>query len=117
MTAAASTQAVSWKAPGPGSWELDTTHFSPDCSRMVRDIMESGASRGFEAGMDRVGSPVKSIAMRFVNGRMYVALVPLIGARFNLPEPPTAVLKAVTRIHPEFRRRNERAIRAVRDRI
>jgi pyruvate,water dikinase len=48
---------------------------------------------------------------------MYTRLQPLIGANKKPRRPPpTAILKILTRLHPEFRARNKTAIASLRDR-
>ena len=110
------TQTLPFEPPGPGSWELDATHFDADCSRIVRDAIEVAMASGMQAGMDLVGSPVKTVEARFINGRFYRRMVPVVGGDRDLPAPPPFVLKAVTRLHPEFRRRTKLAAQALADR-
>lgn len=108
---------IRWTAPGPGTWELDTTHFSPLVSRPMRDLIEETMSTGLREGFDLFGSPLSEVTARFVNGRMYLRQVPLIGGGRDLPPPPAPVLWLVTRLHPRFRRRTRTAEAALRDRI
>ncbi len=111
------TETTEFEAPGAGSWELDLAHFSPDCSRIARDAIEIAMSRGIEDGFDMVGAPVKTIEARFINGRFYRRLVPLVGASRNLPEPPPIALKIATRLHPGFRKRAKTAQGALAGRV
>lgn len=111
------TATVPFEAPGTGSWELDASHFDANCSRIVREAMETAMEDGMTAGMDRFGSPVRTIEARFVNGRFYRRLVPLVGGDREMPEPPAFVLKLVTRLHPEFRRRTKIAAKALDERL
>ena len=73
------------------------------------------------AGMQRVfaelGVPAHSVEARFVNGFLYTRLNPLVGAD-KPPKrlPPSLILRIVTRLHPEFRRRTERAASTFRER-
>jgi pyruvate,water dikinase len=72
------------------------------------------------AGMRRVfaelGTPAETLDCRFVNGYMYTRLRPLVGAdRPAKKLPPHFVLRAVSRIHPEFRRRTKTAERVQRE--
>ncbi|NND74264.1 MAG: hypothetical protein HKN44_04590 [Ilumatobacter sp.] len=108
---------VSWDPPGPGTWELDTTHFDPMSSRIVRDIVSESMDAGLATGLEMLGAPLASMRAAFVNGRMYVRLVPLVGADRNLPLPPKPLLWLMTRIHPEFRRRAKRSVVAIDERI
>lgn len=110
------THTVPFEAPGPGSWELDYSHFDANCSRIVRDAMETGMYDGMEVGMGRVGAPVKTVQAAFVNGRFYRRLVPVVGGNHNVPDPPAVVLKIATRLHPEFRRRNKLAAATLENR-
>jgi len=110
------TRTVPFEAPGPGSWELDYSHFDANCSRIVRDAMEVGMYEGMELGMSRVGAPVRTVEAAFVNGRFYHRLVPVVGGNHNLPEPPAVVLKIATRLHPELRRRNKLAAATLENR-
>lgn len=57
-----------------------------------------------------LGAPVGSVCARFVNGFMYTRTVPLVGARRSATKlPPLFVLRAASRLHPEFRRRTKSA--------
>jgi pyruvate,water dikinase len=70
--------------------------------------------QSMEPGMRRVfaelGVPADSLRARFVNGFMYTRLRPLVRPD-NPPSkpPPEFVLRIVSRIHPEFRRRTRTA--------
>ena len=108
---------VSWEAPGPGTWELDASHFEPTVSRIVADLISDGTCRGFTEGFELLGAPLHHVATRFVNGGMYQRLVPLVAAGKDGPPPPAWVLKGITRVHPAFRRRARQSVRALEDRI
>ena len=111
------TTTVPFEAPSAGSWELDQAHFSPNCSRIVRDAIEHGMKAGMDDGFAMVGAPVKTMEACFLNGRFYRRLVPLVGANKNMPEPPPFVLKIATRVHPGFRSRTKTAAAALEGRI
>mgnify|MGYP005827825305 CR=1 FL=1 len=70
---------VTWEAQGPGTWDLDASHFPPSVSRIVRDVVEVAVHDGLGEGFDLIGAPLQTMDARFVNGRMYRRLVPLIG--------------------------------------
>jgi pyruvate,water dikinase len=63
--------------------------------------------------MERYGAPLSGMEVRFVNGKFYRRLVPLVGANSKAPPPPAAVLWVLTRVHPAFRRREKRALEAM----
>lgn len=111
------TSVVPFDAPGPGSWELDSSHYGPESSRLARDLIEMSVSKGLATGFELMGSPVAEMEARFVNGRFYRRLVPLVGPDRNLPPPPKPVLWLATRLHPEFRRRARTAAAALEERV
>jgi rifampicin phosphotransferase len=102
--------ADTFEVPGPGQWALDRSHYpggtTPISDWLITESMGVGMERVFED----LGAPVRRLDSRFVNGFHYTRLVPLVGA--DKPPtrlPPTPVLKVMTRIHPEFRRRARQA--------
>ncbi len=98
-----------WDKPGPGTWELDESHGGPAPCVMTRSLFSECLPKGFEEGMSDFGSPLKTVDVRYVNGRFYRRLVPLVGGSRDLPAPPTPVLRLVARLHPTFRRAERRA--------
>jgi pyruvate,water dikinase len=76
---------------------------------MTRALLAECLPKGFEEGMADFGSPIKTVDMRWVNGRFYRRLVPLVGGGRDLPPPPTPVLKLAARLHPAFRKAERRA--------
>lgn len=111
------TTVVPFEPPGPGSWELDSSHYGPDCSRLARDLIEMAVGEGLATGFELMGSPVAAMEARFVNGRFYRRLVPLVAPDRDLPPPPKPVLWLATRLHPEFRRRARVAAGALENRV
>lgn len=101
-------QAV-WDKPGPGTWELDTSHCGPAPGPVQRGLYEAGFEAGFQEGFALFGAPLKGIEMRWVNGKFYRRLVPIVGGSRDMPAPPTAVMWLVSRIHPAFRRQEKQA--------
>jgi rifampicin phosphotransferase len=105
-----------FEAPGPGQWALDRSHYpeatTPISQWLIRSSMAAGTGRVF----GELGAPVKCMQPAFVNGFMYTRVVPLVGGD-KPPKrvPPAIVLKIVTRIHPEFRRRTAQAARTLED--
>lgn len=103
--------------PGPGQWALDRSHYPGGTTPISQWLLREGFSNGFRRVFAEVGLPADTIACEFVHGFMYTRLQPLIGAnRKPRRPPPAAILKALTRLHPEFRARNKTAIAALRDR-
>ena len=100
---------ATWEKPGPGTWELDQSHCGPAPGPIQRDIYERCLPAGMSDGMALFGSPLKTMEMRWVNGKFYRRLVPQVGANSDRPPPPAAVLWAASRLHPTLRRQERRA--------
>jgi pyruvate,water dikinase len=100
---------VTWEKPGPGTWDLDASHCSPAPGPIQRGIYESSLGRGMGEGFANFGAPLRTMEMRWVNGKFYRRLVPLVGGDRDVPAPPAPVLWLATRLHPAFRRAEKRA--------
>lgn len=104
-------------APGPGQWALDQSHYPSNITPISQNLLKQGLYDGIKRVFKELGMPATSLAVEFVNGFMYSRLLPLVGADSKpRRSPPDVVLKAVTRLHPEFRARNKTAIATLRDR-
>lgn len=103
------TDEETWPKPGPGSWRLDSSHCGPAPGPIQRRIFSESMPIGFAEGFELFGAPLKTIGLGWVNARMYIRLVPLVGGGADLPPPPAPVLWAVARLHPAFRRAERRA--------
>lgn len=103
------TTELTWTKPGPGTWELDSSHAGPAPGPIQRDLYERCLDRGMTDGLALFGAPLRTMHCRFVNGKFYRRLVPLIGGDSDMKPPPTAALWLATRLHPAFRRAEKRA--------
>ena len=101
--------AVTWEKPGPGTWELDSSHASASPGPIQRDLYEEALPAGMKEGLSRFGAPISHMEMRWVHGRFYRRLVPVVGGDRDLPPPPKAVLWLAARLHPELRRQERLA--------
>jgi pyruvate,water dikinase len=109
--------AATFETPGPGHWDLDRSHFPGGTTPIAQWLM----SESMPAGMSHVfadqGVPAKTLETRFVNGYHYTRLVPLVrGDKPAATLPPPFVLKLMTRLHPEFRKRARTAAKTLTDR-
>jgi rifampicin phosphotransferase len=94
-----------FKAPGPGSWELEQTHFARPATRYVSAVFAEPLARGFAEGTKRYGLLLDTLRMRFVNDFCYGKFAG-VGAPENASgPPPRAIFAILTRLHPEIRRR------------
>ena len=96
--------AIEFTAPGPGSWELEQTHFGKPATRyasaIISDPIGDPFSRGFGEGTKRYGLFLDTLRMRFVNDFAYSKFVP-VGAPDNAAgPPPRPIFMLLTRLHP-----------------
>ena len=76
---------------------------------MVRRIMTTTIERGMAEGLGMFGAPLAGMELRWVNGKMYRRLVPIVGAKSDRPPPPGPVLWLASRLHPAFRKQERLA--------
>ncbi|MDH3681078.1 MAG: PEP-utilizing enzyme [Acidimicrobiia bacterium] len=117
MTASNRTDTAEWAPPGPGSWICDRSHTSPGPTPFYRRVVSEYTEPTYREVMRRYGGALGSIDMQFVNGAMYRRLVPLVAPHLDRGKlPPRPVLWLLTRLHPEFRRRERTAAQILDDR-
>lgn len=102
-----------WERPGPGSWTFDGAHNVGPVTPIVQEVFPTAMADGFRSFTGRYGLPISHIDVAYVHGYAYTAVriagVPVM----DRPPPPDLVLKILTRVAPEFRRRNRAALAAV----
>jgi len=96
---------IEFKAPGPGAWELEQTHFSKPATRYTSTLVSDPLARGFAEGTKRYGLLLDTLRMRFVNDFCYGKFVPVGAPEKATAPPPRAIFMLLTRLHPEIRRR------------
>lgn len=105
-----------FEAPGPGSWSLDRSHFPGGTTPIVQSLMREAMPAGMERVFAEIGAPIRRIDSEFVHGFNYTRVRPLVGGDRTVTKlPPLPLLKLVARLHPEFRRRRDRARALLRD--
>ena len=91
---------IEFKAPGPGSWELEQTHFARPATRYMSTLVAEPLARGFGEGTRRYGLLLDTLRMRFVNDFCYGKFVP-VGAPDNASgPPPRPIFTLLTRLAP-----------------
>ncbi|MBI5088308.1 MAG: hypothetical protein HZB15_05455 [Actinobacteria bacterium] len=109
--------AIAWPKPGPGAWTHDGAHNVTPVTPILQEVFPSAMAEGFRSFTGRYGLPISHIEVRYVNGRPYgsvrIAGVPAS----DRPPPPAWLLRVLTRVHPEFRRRNRNARVAADERV
>ena len=109
--------APTFDPPGPGRWQLDRSHYGGGTTPLAQWLQVSSSEPAFRRGFAELGIPADTLVSAFVNGFMYTRLRPLV--RPDQPAaklPPALVLKAISRLHPAFRRRTRTAARVVEER-
>ncbi|MDG1878199.1 MAG: PEP-utilizing enzyme [Acidimicrobiales bacterium] len=102
--------AASWEAPGPGSWQLDRSHWDCAMTPIGFQVGRCGLETAYRTGFAESGVPADGIDVRNVNGFAYSRIRPLLGAdKPSTKAPPDWVIKLAGRVHPEMRRREKRA--------
>lgn len=110
------TYAEDWQPPGPGSWLRDKSHGPGNPTPFFRRLASDLTAPAYREAMTEFGAGLDSIDIDFVHGTMYRRIVPLIGAKFDKGKtPPKAALWLVSRLHPEFRRREKRMGKYLRE--
>lgn len=95
--------------PGPGSWSLETTHWSRPMTRWGIDIFPVAFKRGFREGTARYGLMLDYIEYGVVNGFAYNC-AHVVGAPLEAKAPPPQWLfKLMTWLHPQVRQRIQTA--------
>jgi pyruvate,water dikinase len=112
---------VEWTAPGGGLWELESMHVRGGQPRVFQELAPRAFRDGFAGAAARYGLPIDHLEVRFVNDHCY-ARMRAVGAPEPKPgkassPPPKLVLQLLARLHPELRRRNRAARRAIDERL
>jgi pyruvate,water dikinase len=118
LPAATGQPPVRFEAPGPGYWELETTHHGlRPLSHLIRDAYFRAGVAGFTTLVGRYGLPIASIEAAAVEGCLYIR--PKAVGEGDKPSapPPKPIMWLLARLHPELRRRNRTAARAWADRL
>ena len=100
---------TTFDTPGPGYWQLDRSHYGGGTTLISQWLMTNGCRIGMDRMFKAMGVPARYLDAQFVHGFMYTRLVPLVDGKPGAKLPPAPVLRAVTRLHPEFRRRTSAA--------
>jgi rifampicin phosphotransferase len=91
--------------PGPGVWELDTTHLMRPMSRAMAALFPRHATEGFRWGMARYGLMLDYMEFASVNRFAYLCARGVGAPKGAKGHPPKLIFKLLTKLHPEVRRR------------
>ncbi|MFO0694407.1 MAG: PEP-utilizing enzyme [Polyangiales bacterium] len=104
-------------APGPGPWELETTHFQRPLSRFAQQAFTRGFPRGFAEGTERYGLLLSHLEPRTVHGFLYQQPIAVAAPEGAMGPPPGPILFVLARVHPAIRRRVATAKKAFEQRL
>jgi pyruvate,water dikinase len=93
--------------PRPGTWFLDSTHFSRPATRFHAELFVPEFVRGFGDGFLRYGSLLEYLDWAFVNGFPYYSPRPVGAPPEAVGHPPKEIWDELSRAHREIRRRLE----------
>jgi pyruvate,water dikinase len=99
------TTSISFEPPGPGAWMLDADHQSSPRGRLMQELFTPNFVAGSQECFGRYGMPLERLEGRHVNGWFYIHAVPAGVPDNGKPAPPATILRIVTRLLPELRRR------------
>lgn len=109
---------LTFEAPGGGAWMLDTTHHGRrPVSRFMQPIVSEVFPSALTAVCERFGLPMAEFRAAIVHGCFYMRPVGIGEPDDPKGEPPLVVLKLVSRLHPEMRRRARTARKAWNDKL
>ncbi|WP_436794128.1 PEP-utilizing enzyme [Actinospongicola halichondriae] len=110
------TTTTAFDSPDGRVWERDADHVSVPRTPMMRPLFDDEFGPGLATTFERLGAPLARAESCHVRGWGYLRMVPA-GAPDrpggSAKPPPDLVMKVLTRVHPELRRREKNARRAI----
>ncbi|HYI11610.1 MAG TPA: PEP-utilizing enzyme [Thermoanaerobaculia bacterium] len=91
--------------PGPGVWELESTHSMRPASRAMAAVYPQNATAGFRWAMARYGLLLDYIEFAMVNRYIYICPRPVGAPKGAKGPPPKFIFKLLSKLHPEIRKR------------
>jgi phosphohistidine swiveling domain-containing protein len=107
---------LGFQQPGKGGWMSLSDHFPGALTAEYQRLYAETCPPGMARYMARYGVLARGLDVAFVHGHLYITPVPLAGPRELRRQPPRAAVWVMSRLHPEFRRRNRAARRALAER-
>jgi pyruvate,water dikinase len=105
MIAVANLAGLPFAPPGPGTWVLETSHFTRPATRFHAEIFAEQFRRGFGESLRRYGSLLDHLDWAFVNGFPYYCPRPVGAPPDALSHPPRDVWDELAGSHPDIRKR------------
>lgn len=111
------TTARTFDPPGPGAWELETTHYSRPVTRFTQEANLKGFVDGFRASAARFGLMLSHLEPAYSQGFTYMRAVGFGAPPHAKGPPPKLVLQALTRLLPTMRLRMRTAFEAMEGKL
>ena len=103
-------EVTTFEPPGPGFWKLDRSHYPGGTTPIMQELISEAMEGVFRREWSNFGIPLETMNVEFVNGFFYSRMRPLLFPdRPASKPPPFIVLWIISRLHPEFRRREKAA--------
>lgn len=104
--------------PDGGSWMLDTTHHGRrPVSGFMQPIYTEFFPKALGAMAQRFGLPLAEFRAAMINGCFYLRPMGIGEPENPKGDPPLALMKVITRVHPKLRQRNKIAKRAWEEKL
>jgi len=100
----------------PGPWEWDSAHNRLPMTPLTVSAFAPGFGRASRRMAETYGAPISHIAMRTINGYLYIQVVPPAG-KAGAPFPPKLVMRALFHVVPLLRQRKKAARRVLEERV
>lgn len=109
---------LTFESPTGHAYFRDVDHQGRPRTRLMEAGFEQAMADGFADTFSRYGLPLSHAELVHVHGWGYLRMVPVGGPdRPGAGAPPPVVLKVLTRLSPELRRRERRARQALEGRL
>jgi rifampicin phosphotransferase len=109
--------ATAFHPPGPGAWELESTHWSRPATKFVQDAFQIGFAEGFRSGSARYGLMLSHFEAAYVNEFTYIRPIGFGAPKNAMGPPPKVVLQLMTRVVPKMRQRIQTSHDAIANKI
>jgi rifampicin phosphotransferase len=96
---------LTFAPPRPGTWILETSHFTRPVTRFHAEIFPSEFVRGFGESLRRYGSLLEHLDWGFVNGFPYCCPRSVGAPLEAVDHPPREGWDQLAATHPEIRER------------
>jgi pyruvate,water dikinase len=98
-----------FEPPGPGAWELESTHMQHPATRWTAQVFPEFMMKGFKHATANYGALLDHLEVTVINGFIYMCPRPVGAPKTAKGPPPKLIFKLLTKLHPELRKRIKRS--------